>query len=124
MFSKKTLEEKIAVMQHYLNGGDIVVDGRVWSRKLFGYPNFNWEAFEYNIYEEPKTKPSINWEHVSKEYKYMATDCSGRTYLHIDEPTLKGTYWTTDPACKPANVFSSYIPGTCDWKDSLVKRPD
>ena len=75
MKSTKTLQEKIEVIRHFLTGGKIIVDGNVWTYD--GAPHFNWEQHDYSIYEEPKTKPSINWEHVSKEFKYMATDSEG-----------------------------------------------
>lgn len=122
MKSTKTLEEKIEVMQHYLNGGKITVDGNVW---IFNVdPNFNWEVSDYSIYEEPKTKPSINWEHVNKKFKYMATDFNGDTYLYWNLPKCLKGFWESKGRCINALTFTSFNPGTCNWKDSLVVRPE
>lgn len=119
----KTLEEKIEVMQHCLNHGKIIMDGNLW--QLRGWPNFNWEEHDYSIYEEPKTKPSINWEHVNPEYKYMASNIDGNTYLYLTKPVI-GEYgaWQGDGYYVEADAFSSFHSGTCDWKDSLVERSE
>lgn len=125
MKSTKTLQEKIEVMQHYLNGGKITVDGNVW---IFNVdPNFNWEVSDYSIYEEPKTKPNINWEHVNKKFKYMATDKNGDTFLYseLPYPSSNNYHWWYDCGeTTDALYFTSFTPGTCNWKDSLVVRPE
>lgn len=121
--SNKTLEEKIAVMQHYLNGGKVLINSQIWSPEY--PPIFNWEDNDYSIYEEPKTKPSIDWKHVSPKFNYLATDENGITCLFEEEPSIEDTYWYCDTGYYlEANVFSSFVEGTCDWKDSLVKRPE
>lgn len=119
----KTLEEKIEVMQYCLNHGKIIMDGNLW--QLREPPNFNWEEHDYSIYEEPKTKPSINWEHVNSEYKYMATDSGGDTYLYSMKPTQdEYNTWFALGEARLADGFASFKEGTCDWKDSLVERPE
>jgi hypothetical protein len=71
------------------------------------------------------TKPSINWEHVRDEYKFLAQDDTGSAWLYIEEPTPDEVYWRAEAGVYVnANSYASYIPGNCDWKDSLVKRPD
>ena len=71
------------------------------------------------------TKPSINWEHVRDEYKFLAQDVTGSAWLYIEEPTPDEDYWCAEAGVYVnANSYASYIPGNCDWKDSLVKRPD
>jgi hypothetical protein len=71
------------------------------------------------------TKPSINWEHVRDEYKFLAQDVTGSAWLYIEEPTPDEVYWRAEAGVYVnANSYASYIPGNCDWKDSLVKRPD
>lgn len=70
------------------------------------------------------TKPSINWDHVHPDYKYLAIDKNSKPFLYREKPRLKGAcfvaplYYTAY-----AMAFASYQPGTCDWKDSLVARP-
>lgn len=70
------------------------------------------------------TKPSIDWEHVRKAFKFLAQDIDGNAFLYWEKPVLRETGWqTTQGDCAEAQQFASYVPGTCDWKDSLVERP-
>ena len=71
------------------------------------------------------TKPSINWEHVRGEYKFLAQDIDGSAWLYCEEPELGEVGWyaeLSDFALADSHV--SYIPGACYWKDSLVARPE
>ena len=70
------------------------------------------------------TKPSIDWSHVSPEYNYLAQDSNGQGYLCSENPSRHTLAWVMDRPFIRATTFTSYVPGTCDWKDSLVKRPD
>ena len=71
------------------------------------------------------TKPSIDWSHVSPEYNYLAQDSSGQGYLCGKKPHRMDYAWDMGPSPYiRATTFTSYEPGTCDWKDSLVQRPD
>lgn len=70
------------------------------------------------------TKPSINWEHVQKDFKFLAQDIDGNAYLYWEKPVLRGTGWqTTQGDFAEAQSYASYTPGTCDWQYSLVERP-
>lgn len=70
------------------------------------------------------TKPSINWEHVWKDFKFLAQDIDGNAYLYWEKPVLRGTGWqTTQGDFAEAQSYASYTPGTCDWQYSLVERP-
>jgi hypothetical protein len=71
------------------------------------------------------TKPSINWEHVHCRYNYLAEDSCGAVFLYKDEPFIALNSWGIQGGeAMVAHMFASYVKGTCDWKDSLVKRPD
>lgn len=85
-------------------------------------PVWNFGQFRYELV---KNKPSIDWSHVKPEFKYMATDSDGISYFYTDKPALCNEYWYDNGSthCE-ASAHSSYKAGTCDWKDSLVKRPD
>jgi hypothetical protein len=125
----KTLAEKIAVMQAALEGKEIELRshrGIKWiTYDSTVEPEFNWHIVDYRIKEVPKTKPSINWDHVHPEFKWMATDEDGDTYLFSLEPSLRDYTWMVMIGlCANATNWSSFVPGTCDWKDSLVKRPE
>ena len=123
----KTLAEKIEVMQAALEGKPIerfVLDYSVRWHDAVGEPLFNWHNVDYRVKEVPKTKPSINWDHVSPEFKWMVTDEDGHTYLYSLEPSLHYFCWMEyDGVCTTATNWTSFVPGTCDWKDSLVERP-
>jgi hypothetical protein len=71
------------------------------------------------------TKPSINWEHVHCRYNYLAEDANGDVWLYAEKPQLSGkTHWSAVMGDHTkAKSHASYVPGVCNWKDSLVKRP-
>ena len=73
------------------------------------------------------TKPSIDWDHVAPKYKYLSEDSGGNAFLYEEEPYVatgaSAWYAQSDEVVK-ADGFASYTKGTCDWKDSLIKRPD
>jgi hypothetical protein len=127
----KTLEQKIAVMQAALEGKKIVCTDD-FGGSFIGSADtcrivWNWHDHDYSVYEEPKTKPSIDWSHVHPNYNYLAVDSSGTPYLFYDRPSasIPDGVWTptTTLVWMPAYCFSSFVPGTCNWEDSLVKRP-
>ena len=77
----------------------------------------------YRAVRSAPTKPSINWDHVADEFIAMATDKNQFAWLYKEIPNDREVYWTSRGGGTPANAFSSYTPGTCDWRDSLVIRP-
>lgn len=70
------------------------------------------------------TKPIINWKHVHSRYNYLAMDAGGGAWLYSEEPVIEDNDWEGGFDYAEANSYASYTPGTCDWKESLVKRPD
>ena len=70
------------------------------------------------------TKPSIDWSHVSPEYNYLVQDSDDEGYLCSEKPSRTKSGWNTESSYISATIFTSYVPGTCDWKGSLVKRPE
>lgn len=82
----------------------------------------------YRVKPQPLTKPSIDWSHVAPEYKWLARDADGLAFVFNDMPWAEFNKWVWDGGeCEAVCVsgfLSSYTPGTCDWKDSLVERPE
>lgn len=78
---------------------------------------------EYRI---KPTKPSIDWSHVADEYKWLATDKHlGKSFLYADKPEIgDDEMWLGDSDWSSADSYKSFKRGTCDWKDSLVMRPE
>ena len=72
------------------------------------------------------TKPSIDWSHVKGEYKWLSVDKDGSAYVYENEPECSGNYYwfSNNGSFSEVNGLASYTPGTCDWQDSLAKRPE
>ena len=77
--------------------------------------------FQYRI----KSKPWIDWDHVSDDILAMATDDDRDSGLFHGEPVKSSGWWHRDGEgfIVNPNIFASFTPGTCGWKDSLVMRP-
>lgn len=121
-----TLTEKIAVMQAFDSG--ISIEFR--NKRFIGYdrweyvknPVWNWEQCEYRIVFK---KPSIDWSHVSPDYKYLAIDSDGDAFLYQEKPREGLSAWINDSVCYiSTDSFSSYAPGNCNWRDSLIERSE
>lgn len=75
------------------------------------------------------TPDTIDWTHVAKDIGWMARDSGGKVCLFVDEPVKviarygKG-FWNNGIDFVDARAFASYVQGTCDWRDSLVQRPE
>lgn len=52
----KTLEEKIRVMQHYLDGGVIISHGVLLQQSKDGDLSWDWYNLNYDIYEESEVE--------------------------------------------------------------------
>ena len=88
------------------------------------YDDSNIVLFPYPIeITKAVTKPSIDWGHVGEYFQYLAMDSGGNGYLCGKNPHYDNTVWLMEAPYIPATAFTSYVPGTCDWKDSLVERP-
>ena len=76
------------------------------------------------VRDDEHRKPSIDWEHVSSEFNYLAEDADGGVFLYEDKPFTATETWTVDNGERAeANTLASYTKGTCDWKESLIERP-
>ena len=104
--------------EHYTSTGHFF--RRAGNQSLFPYP------VKVSRDESVATKPSINWSHVKDEYKWLSVDATGSAYVYEDEPERsESDHWYSHKgSLSEVNGLASYIPGTCDWKDSLVKRPE
>ena len=72
------------------------------------------------------SKPSIDWSHVDSTFRYLMMDERGQHWLTTNRPTIPATpeRWVCGGVAQSAGQFASLIPGTCNWRDSLVKRPN
>ena len=110
------------VLAKFQNNDDLIIsytaDGKFHNQSnvtLFPYPV---EITKATI------KPSIDWSHVSSEFNYLVQDSDGEGYLCGEDPACVESGWGSESHYICAGAFTSYEPGTCDWRDSLVKRPN
>lgn len=88
-------------------------------------PNATQTLFLYPVEIIKKVvKPSINWEHVAPEFNYLAEDSNGDAFLYEKKPFITmTTFGSRGGEIAEVHILASYVKGTCDWKDSLIKRP-
>ena len=69
----KTIEEQIAVMQHFANGGKVeVFDSGYESWEEFENTDFNWGCRDYRIKEKKQTVTIEKWlVKVDNDYKII-----------------------------------------------------
>lgn len=122
--------EMIKAMQAYVGGAEIesrlkLCGYKGWSNiSLFGEPTWNWSASDYRI--APSTTPdTLDWSHVAPEFKWMARDADDRAFVYENEPSPDSFRFTVNKGefQQIDGLLASYKRGTCDWRDSLVKRP-
>ena len=98
----------------YTSDGKYHIEGNV---TLFPYPIEITKA---------AVKPSIDWSQIKDEYKWLSVDENDCAYVYEKEPKIDTpAYWCSIGASNfEVNGLVSYSRGTCDWKDSLVERPE
>lgn len=121
-------EEKIEVMQAYLDGKEIEFSSdypnpRYWAR--VDKPRWNWIGCSYRV--KPSPKPSINWDHLHPDFKWLAVDRSGYAYLYTNKPRQDklAVSWVDGGRFSEASAFLSLsVPEGVNWEESLVERPE
>ena len=121
--SERTVET-YSVFVKFQNNDDLIIsytmEGKFHNQgniTLFPYPV---EVVKASI------KPSIDWSHVKGEYKWLSVDKDGSVYVYANEPEhSESNYWYSQEGIHyEVSGLASYTPGTCDWQDSVVKRPE
>ncbi len=112
----KTLEERIAVMQHYVDGGKVKFNGAIWVRdNSVSNLNFNESNFPYEIYEEPKPIP-WTWEDLMEHVDCWFFNKEAGKAFRIDCINADSRYvWTV--------LQDKYIPYTCFIEDYQLYDP-
>jgi hypothetical protein len=128
-FSDLSRNERLELLTAWVDGKEIELNNTYFDGKWNTCSNPQWSPYvAYRVKPVALTKPSINWEHVHKDYKWMATDKSGETYVFTEIPTMNGLhgYWDSpqdSPFCG-VGALASFVSGTCNWVDSLTERPE
>jgi hypothetical protein len=115
------LAEMQAEMRDWPHGWECYgLDGWTISTKPFWFDHILYRAIP-----APVTLDSIDWSHVHPDIVAIARDDDGRPFGYECRPTLKEYCWRDDgPERCIAGVFASYKMGTCDWRESLLIRPE
>lgn len=122
-FGKLTREEQVKLFESWLDSDESIeylTNNETW--QIINNPTWNFSS----TYRIVLVKPSIHWDHVADEYKYLAIDSDDTFWLYVELPTLGVGSWNnsyTTNSVIEATFFKSFKQGTCDWRDSLVKRP-
>lgn len=85
------------------------------------------DIFAHRVKSEPLTKPSIDWTIFAPEVQWLARDERGHLTVFKERPQQLARYWsasTGDFSVLSTGFIASLDPGTCDWRDSLVQRPE
>ena len=62
---------------------------------------------------------------MDSKFNYLAEDANGDAFLYEKEPFVTVTaFGSRGGEIAEVHMFASYVKGTCDWKDSLIKRPE
>lgn len=122
-FGELDRETQLALFEAWLDGAEVdcLADG-IWYRTN----PVSWRKSKaYRIATTPDT---IDWDHVAPQAKFMARGESGSAWLFDCKPSINDAGdWDTvaeGDCVGNADTFASYRRGTCDWKDSLVERPE
>ena len=123
----KRFEDTYPVLAKFQNNNNLIIsytaDGKFHNQgniTLFPHPVEVVKAVK------AATKPSIDWTQIKDEYKWLAVDVNKCAYVYENEPNNDGSaFWCSSSTTYfNVNGLVSYSRGTCDWKDSLVKRPN
>jgi len=101
--------------------GRVGLELRSW--RSDGVPRVYGTALELvPLQVPPKTRPSVNWDYVDDKWNYLVKNALGMLFFYSDCPTSYTQFWT-GKHCVRGEIIRGIKEGTCDWKDSLVRRP-
>ena len=120
LFGQLTREEKLKLMAAWVDGKTIQFNsnsGSGWGR--IGHPTWLSDC-EYRIALE---KDYIDWSHVSPEFKFLARDADGTSFLYSHRPEKGIEHWCfKEGVGVKLKGFASYKKGTIEWDESLLAR--
>jgi hypothetical protein len=127
-FIEETDERKLAIIKAVAaDDAWFFVSATISWRPHRDYPviHLNW-CYALNEAETlPPTPDIIKWEYIHEDYPFAARDECGTSFAFQTEPEQGDCYWVGG---SNDNYFplppTIVTPGTCDWKDSLQRRPE
>ena len=122
-FGELDRETQLALFEAWLDGEKLEWEyNSAWARFDGSGPTWHSKS-TYRVRPEPLTPDAIDWSHVAPEFKWMARESIGGTFLWPEKPISAAGGWHDGGVFISARYFASYKRGTVDWKDSLVERP-
>lgn len=128
-------EAKLYLVEAFLDGEQVIVstvnpnENLITSSRLIGA---NFQNMYY--YKIIKKIPTINWDMIKKEFKYLAIDEDGGIYLYQKEPVADhsdGTWEVSDYSLSMVLVVEPelmteefFTRGDVEWYNSLIVRPE
>lgn len=124
-FGKLDRETKGALLLAQHEGAEIEVahpdNPEKWTAVLWGTGLIS--ELIYRVKPVPLTPDTIDWSQVVEGWDWLARDSNGTAYFYSSEPSAEVFSWTAPGNYGVHVTQSSYVRGTCDWKDSLLIRP-
>lgn len=124
---REKLEYQISVQQAELDGKRIELKhkfNKKWENKSDDEP-YNWLEYDYRV---AQTKTIVHdWSLLHPDVTAVATNKDGSVYLLIGAPApAANDYWYASKLSieHDLTAYTFIEPATCDWKDSLVYRPE
>jgi hypothetical protein len=121
LLSPKTQKRLIA---HRLAGGTLHLLGQGGWRDIDKDAHIH-SYITYRAKPDPEpTKPDAPWEFLPKWATCIAADKSGRMVCYELRPEMGVVCWRR-PGGRYLEItdLQGVTPGTCDWRESLVERP-
>lgn len=86
-----------------------------------------YDDIAYRVHPEPEPEPTpmvVPWEALADWVQWVARDDDDPICGYEKKPDECDLHWvpTTEKYCRLDGV--KIDPGTCDWRDSLQKRPE
>lgn len=127
-FGELPLETKIALFKAWLVGEQILHQPEGSRVLMPARVVLWWPTTIYRVAPKipPKTKDSIDWSAVNKDYRYLRRNQDGTARLFKYLPTCCGGAWmiSIDDKWMDASIFASYKQGTEDWDKAGIDRPE
>jgi hypothetical protein len=95
-------------------------DGPHWGR--IPEPRFSLDS-AYRLAPGPLTKPDPPWHILADWVQWVARDEDGEFWAFNEKPELGKSAWWDAYSWETLRTLK-FDPGTCDWRDSLVERPE
>lgn len=115
-------EDKIKVMQAFLEGEEIEARAGESDWHHIEDPSWNWASMEYRI-KEKNYSLDIPWDLIKDKWRWAAMDGDGEIFLYTEMPSPATYGWV----CPKGYYFNCHLkiskPDTKYWRRTLTERP-